>query len=104
MHTDEHIEYWGKVFVDNQLRQTGLTFERFIEDPVEHLEAELFRFRERSFEPDPLPLLPRQRAVQARIDAQLIDEQLNQDLDHRAVLRDQVLIEPLRHHAMSWKR
>lgn len=103
MHTDEHIEYWGEVFVDNQLHRSGLTFERFIESPVEHLEAQLFHYDEPA--PEPEPLLPRQRLVQARIDAaDILDEQLNQDLADRAVLRDQVLIEPLRHHAQAWKR
>lgn len=30
---DEQLEFWGEVFVACRLREEGLTFERFLQDP-----------------------------------------------------------------------
>lgn len=90
---DEQLNYWGDVFVARGLRRY-MRFEAFMLNPaliVQQLDHG-----------DLLPLLARQRVVRDRLDA-LVDKQHIQ-VDRRrvrrhTVLRGQVLIEPLKHHA-----
>ncbi len=94
MYTDEHIEYWGEVFVAHDLGRY-MAFAVFLCDPHGEMAAIAAGYR---------PLLPRQRAVQQRIDAEAITADLTADIAERAVLRNQALVEPIHRHAWDVSR
>ena len=63
-HTDESLDYWGRLFVANRLDLKGVRFSAFMQNPEAIFEAVTWRDR---LELDGhLPLLPRQRAVMDR--------------------------------------
>ncbi|MBL1321532.1 MAG: hypothetical protein COA63_010805 [Methylophaga sp.] len=78
--SDELLEHWGMIFVDNNIVQHHITFEQFLMDPEEILHAHAFS------KPMPLvddfySLLDKQVAVQQKVD-QIDDiEQMQQDMD-----------------------
>lgn len=69
---DEAIDFWGGVYLENPvLAQIGITFEAFLAQPREILPAAHFS----AIVPltdfiDSFSLLPKQRAVQERLDAE----------------------------------
>lgn len=68
---DAYIEHWGEIYARNTwLRDIGVTFEMFLEQPDRVLASPTCQ----ALMPSPVdhfyPLLPQQRAVQARIDAE----------------------------------
>lgn len=94
MYTDEHIEHWGEVFLARDLGRY-MTFIQFLRDPRAELAAIEAGFR---------PLLPQQRAVQQRIDAEAIATDLTADIADRARLLGQALVEPIHRHAWDVSR
>lgn len=66
---DEYLDHWGEIYAANHLRSRGILFEMFLRYPAEIMQAVGFGCAL----PLPAgetfyPLLPRQRAVQERLD------------------------------------
>lgn len=75
-YTDQHIEYWGEIYLCAAVSERGVTFERFLARPHLYMSADAVRAAEAA---------AAERALsRAAPDARL---------------RDGRLIEPLRHHA-----
>lgn len=98
--SDEHLEYWGRVFVDNNLYAQGIRFDYFIVAPEEFIEALARRRRDHYAADDAFePPLPAQARVARQVALQTPLGQLADTLETvpGAVMRDGTLIEPLHH-------
>lgn len=106
--SDEEIEFWGGVYLANPtLSMLGFTFEAFLTEPRRILPAAEFSaiFSLTEFF-DRLPLLPAQRAVRERLDAQdagqielalgVSESRLTAD---SPVVQGGALVEKMKHHA-----
>lgn len=102
--SDEHLEFWGRVYEDNNLYQQGVRFDYFITAPVEILEAvnRNTRLHEQSL--DCGPLLPQQARVARRIELQTPVGMIAEEMENipEAVCRNGALIEPWHH--TTWPR
>ncbi|PCJ88579.1 MAG: hypothetical protein COA54_02350 [Thiotrichaceae bacterium] len=58
-YTDEHLEYWGNVYLREKLKQYGIVFEMFLRMPQQILDS----IKKHQFK----PLLSAQRVVAAQI-------------------------------------
>lgn len=110
MFTDEHIEYWARVYRANPgLRARGLSFAVFIEAPAAILRSAAFAGPAipHAAPDEYLPLLPAQRAARCRAEtlaglaevAEALDQALDAVAPHR---RNGAAVEPLHHRA--WPR
>lgn len=82
-----YLSYHGERFVAQRLAAHGITFAQYLADPdrYDHLALE--------FE----PLLPAQRAVQARLDAEHEPTPIEAEVAHLPQ-RNGTVVEPLHHH------
>lgn len=94
-YSDEHIEYWGAIYLGNRLMDYGILFETFLRYPQQIMQA----MEGREFR----PLLPRQVAVRQRIDrnSQPVRER---KADMQVQLRSDHMIEPLHHRIWPKRR
>lgn len=65
-HSDEELEFWGRIYVDNHLYARGILFATFMQGPQAILESLITSGRVEATE-DYLPLLTAQREVAARL-------------------------------------
>lgn len=77
------VEHWANVFVDNNLRGRGLTFEQFMTNPRGWLQVLVFTKETTSEEP--LPLLPAQVVVYERVLRQDLEAQERDRLQEKAL-------------------
>lgn len=97
-YSDDYIERWGRLFVLRELHmQYGIRFETFLRHPHAYLHQIAMHAMPSG---DYLPLLPRQRAVQARLDADVLETELEENA--RIAYRGIGFIEPLHH--CCWPR
>ncbi len=78
--SDELIDHWGMIFIDNNIAAHHITFEQFLMDPKDILHAHAFGL------PMPLtddfyPLLAKQIQVQYKVERDDAIEQLGEDMD-----------------------
>ncbi len=94
-YTDEHIEYWGKIYEENNIRQHGILFEMFLKFPEHFLSS----IKAREF----LPLLPEQRRVAAELSHReamdMLEDEYEQQIEKEtsAVKRDSGYVQPMHH-------
>lgn len=106
--SDEHLDFWGALFVDNNLYAEGITFETFVQVPYQILNAIAQRRANHYADTEAFqPLLPAQARLQRKLDLQAPlgrVAQLEAELDKQPgiVNRNGTWIERLRHHA--WPR
>jgi len=102
-YSDEQLEFWGQIFVGNNLRSMGITFEFFLLNPRACLE----RWYASLDLEDPYPLLAEQIEVAHRLrlaEIEPVDELL--DVEGRVVaMHGQQLRQPIHRRAISkkWK-
>ncbi|MDY6979187.1 MAG: hypothetical protein SV201_04860 [Pseudomonadota bacterium] len=91
---DEYLDYWCDTYVFLHLKEHGITVRQFLLDPVPYIERLC----------NHLPLLPQQRAIQARLDREEVrnlekefEAQLEQDA--QVTYRNGAFIEPMHHCA-----
>lgn len=85
---DEYLEHYADRYVALYLKGHGVTLEQYLADPS----------RYDRLADEPLPLLPAQQRVQARLDAEAY--RLAAEVDHLPQ-RNGAVIEPLHHHRHS---
>lgn len=78
--SDELLEHWGVIFVENNLVAHHITFEQFLMDPEEILNAHAFG-TPMPFVGDFYPLLAKQVSVQHKVEQDDAIEQLGQDME-----------------------
>lgn len=83
-YSDEHLNYYADRFVAMRLDLHGVRLDQYLANPA-HYEAMAM---------EPLPLLPQQRAVQARLD---VADKAVAEVAHLPQ-RNGAIVEPLRHH------
>lgn len=103
-YSDEYIDFWGGVFIDNKLRDIGITFEFFLLDPVACLES---RYTGIDLV-DHYPLLAQQVVVEHRLQMDALDKETEALLEMGSGDIEQHgdrLIQPFYHYAKSkkWK-
>ena len=86
IHTDEHLNYWSDVWVNENLRDEGILLESFLRFPHDLLEA-VQRKRARQFK----ELLPQQKRVQARVLREEANNQVVLDLNRISSNHDATL-------------
>ncbi|WP_445157374.1 hypothetical protein [Halomonas sp. E14] len=82
---DEYLEYYADRYVALYLKGHGVTLDQYLYDPA----------RYEPLAEAPLPLLPEQQAVQARLDAEA--ERVEAEVAHLP-RRNGAVVEPLHHH------
>lgn len=84
-YSDEYLEHYADRYVAMHLKGHGVSLEQYLAEPAryEHLTLE------------PFPLLPEQRAVQARLDAEAAKAEA--EVAHLP-RRNGAVVEPLHHH------
>ena len=114
MHTysDEYIDYWGDVFVENNLAGKNILFECFLDYPVDTLAAVVFCQAMPLGDDEYYPLLYRQKKVQSRIDKHIEAEDIQEEMDNRFERKGHVVemignrnVERFHHysHPKKWK-
>lgn len=90
-YSDEYLDHYADRFIAMRLSSHGVTLAQYLSAP--------WRYEHLALEPE--GLLPRQRRIQARIDAEAIEEDIEAEMDG-VVRRGGIAIEPMRHR--RWPR
>lgn len=88
-YSNEHLRFWGNVYVCHKLHSQGIVFETFLQHPCEIIRA----IKARGFK----PLLKTQRAVREHLDTVNPLQQELED-DNRVSCRIGTFVEPMHHH------
>ncbi|MEX0745291.1 MAG: hypothetical protein WD118_06780 [Phycisphaeraceae bacterium] len=87
IYSDEYLERMGDRYVALHLRGHGVTMVQYLSDPERYEALAL----------EPMPLLPAQKAVQARLDAEAGLAPAEAEVAHLPQ-RNGAVVEPLHHH------
>jgi len=81
--TDEALELWGEVYTQCKVQKgTGVTFEEFVEHPMQHLKEIGQESAPRTIRNGYRPLLPIQIELKRKMDAQWSRDGILERLDH----------------------
>lgn len=86
-YSDEYLDHYADRYVAMHLKGHGITLDQFLANPAryEHLALE------------PFPLMPEQKAVRDRLDAQAEAVRVEAEVAHLP-RRNGAVVEPLHHH------